>query len=437
MKNIFITCLLIMLCLCINIGNTFAATWQATLQSSFDIAETFDELQDWNSGGVWSNVYQYCGPDNTCPRTTNGEISRWQYYTNRAPTFEFTQSVGVFAVGDTVSGPHGTINIAMIHSINGHTYIQPTFATYAVASTYHVGDNIRSSDNTKAGTIIAWPTYIGNFAGNTWGGTGKSLCMDLGDNDSPDTAMSGLGAQRLGTYFGNGTTTSGLKKAYIFMMMKFSPNYFGNDPFQNGTNVLKFVDIASGFININTWGTPEERATINNPILTEYGENSIIFNWGGGGLSYPHSLFIMVSPLTAYYTGSAWTYNPSYPTYNETTSAIHTPYLNNEWFGIEIASDIGTIGNSDGSVEVWIYDKNGIQIGHSLRSNMTNLVQFNHLYNKTTIGGNRRYGINLSGRDLRYYVDDFIINSSRIGPRYFSLYYGSNIPMPPSNLIIR
>jgi len=34
-------------------------------------------------------------------------------------------------------------------------------------------------------------------------------------------------------------------------------------------------------------------------------------------------------------------------------------YLNNEWFGIEFAVDVGTLGNSDASFEVFIYDKQG------------------------------------------------------------------------------
>lgn len=59
-----------------------AQTWQATLEHSFDYVETFDQLQDWSGkkgtsqvGDVPNTIYP-----NDFPKNLNGESSIWEYY---------------------------------------------------------------------------------------------------------------------------------------------------------------------------------------------------------------------------------------------------------------------------------------------------------------------------------------------------------------------
>ena len=89
-----------------------SADWQSTLSGAFPSAkavETFDDLQDWNSGGFAANSHQLCGgsalSSALCPKNADGSMSIWQYYTNVTPTFSFSQSVGSpFVAGDTIIG---------------------------------------------------------------------------------------------------------------------------------------------------------------------------------------------------------------------------------------------------------------------------------------------------------------------------------------------
>ena len=104
--------------------------------------------------------------------------------------------------------------------------------------------------------------------------------------------------------------------------------------------------------------------------------------------------------------------------------------------------DKGHVDTADGSVEYWIYNQNGVQIGHMLISGITLMKEFDQKWNKTTIGGNRRYGIDLSNMDLRQWVDDFIVNDSQIGPTYFSTLHkfqnaDTTAPAAPSGLQVQ
>src|SRR5690606_11808243 len=162
---------------------------------------------------------------------------------------------------------------------------------------------------------------------------------------------------------------------------------------------------------IMDWGTAEEDAVaVDYGSMVEYGYQFSIFNWKGGGLSYPNQMFQNYSGNNVRTDdgGATWVLNYQYPDYENTAADIVAPYLANDWFGVEIAVDGGTLDTANGSTEIWIYDSSGNEIGHQLRSGMLNRVHFDHLYNKTTLGGNRRYAIDLSARDLRYWVDDFL-----------------------------
>lgn len=281
-----------------------------------------------------------------------------------------------------------------------------------------------------------------------WQGTGKSLCINYNNFVG---GIAGYGPSRLGTFFGHGNPRDGYKKMYLFMMVKFHPGFFAmSGSTFNWVGTLKFIDFLIGFTAADIWGTPSERAQVCDTGYNfhEYGLQGAIANLYGGGSTYPTDLFLRQYAWRSTLQGSCYS-NPNFMNDFSLTSASSPAtytqaYLNNEWFGIEFAVDVGTLGNADASFEVFIYDKQGNQIGHFKNSNYNQLVTFDHRLNRITIGGNR-FGEGYQqdpgdSDENRFYVDDAIIHGQRIGPTYFSLLNGqtpSNHPSGPKNLRTR
>ena len=445
--QVVINLLIILLVL---IASPCYADWQSTLEAAFPsakVVESFDTLQDWTSNGVYSNDYQYCGDGDvhtTCPRNADGSISRWTYYTNRATTIKFTTTSGTFAPGDTVtgssSGAHFTVE--NIWHLDGSYYMQPTFATYVYGVGFQPGEPITNGTG-ATGTMVDWPTYIGfHGADYTWRGEGKSLVMNLGNNDVSST-MSGLGAQRLGTFFGDGVNSkSGLENPHIFMMVKFRKetpgettggyfDYFDGTSNYKDVSIFKFYDICSGFTGIHYWGTAAEHAMLSPTDKaavtgTEYGLNSYVINVYGGGASTPTRLFYQNNLTTAEEVADGWTYG--YPISNDRMTDASTNltdidelYEADDWFGMEVAVTRGDVDTSNGLLELWLYHSDGTLVGHWTSTNRTNMVQFDHYYNKVTLGGNvRNTLVDLVGTERRYYIDDVVIDGSQIASTYFT-----------------
>lgn len=352
---------------------SFGGTWQETLQSNFDIVETFDDIADWSgsTGYHWDSA--------SMPKKYDNRSSIWTYYT---------------------------------------------------------------ADN------AAVEPWIKDHGAYKWGSSGKSLCINYNDYSG---GIAGYGPSRLGTYFGDNVTgKSGYKKIYLFMMVKFGPGFFKQNADKTFVTVgtLKMFDICSGFTAINYWGTPAEHALTNGTpqVNTEYGVDDTVFNIYGGGLTWANRLFYQENAFKANLTVDGWGYTAvpegsGRPLTDSTKTADITDfYLQDRWFGLEIASDIGTPNNPDGSIDVWIYNDLGNEVGHFIATNYNKLVYFDHYYNKVVLGGNRictGYGACPAGQDNRWYVDDFIINNSRIGLKYFSLYFNRNKPMTPDNIFIK
>ncbi|HAM36055.1 MAG TPA: hypothetical protein DCP85_09050, partial [Elusimicrobia bacterium] len=110
----------------------------------------------------------------------------------------------------------------------------------------------------------------------------------------------------------------------------------------------------------------------------------------------------------------------AYPASGADINKVYATGAAGDWLALEIISDIGTMGHSDGTTELYIYDKAGNIKGHYSAAGQLKLTQFDHYYNKITLGGNRRTGTTSSHLDGRYWLDDFIVDDSRIGPTYFS-----------------
>jgi len=415
-----------------------SAGWQETLESVFDHAETFDQLQDWTPGGQWYSASgcPTCASNATLPKKLDGSPSMWGIWNNKGLSFQYTPENGVFAIGDVITGSVSgtTATVRQVWNLDGKSYIQLT-NTNAVQGTVNFTAGEMITSGAKTGLNLQWPLFIADHGpAYTWAGGGKSLVMDLGDNDNtnPSTpTMAGLGAQRMGTYFGDGVSgKSGYKKAHIFFMMKVAPTFFTmTDGSYDYVSVVKAFDLVSGFTDISTWGTPADRAmadpdAANYYRLDEYGLNMSVFNFGGGGASYPNNLFFTENIYDASLTGaSLYTYTQrisSRKVRTGTTMDLQSYISSGEWFGVECASDIGTAGNNDGTTDFWIYDKNGVEKGHYSLTGERRLTYFDHYYNKMVLGGNRRSTSGATGSlDSRWWIDDLIIHGSRIGPTYF------------------
>ena len=422
-----------------------ALSWQEVLQQAgFDICDTFDELQDWTPGGRWYSGAGCCSTE--FPKKTDGSGSIWSLWNNKGLSFQYTPGNGTFAAGDQITGATSgtTATVRRVWQLEGKSYLQLTYDnTVQGSSGFQPGEGIGSGS--KSGTNLQWPLFIADHGpDHTWRRSGKSLVLDLGDNDNTDPAdptMAGLGAQRMAAFFGDGASgKSGYRKIHAFFMMKVAPTFFtrclplaagcvdgGYDP----VSVVKVFDLDSGFTGVSQWGTPAERAQVStNPTtqarLPEYGLNFSIFNFNGGGLTFPGSLFFAENNYVA--SGSAPSYAYTQVAANKalrsgTALDIDSFVGSGEWFGLEAASDIGTVGESNGSTDFWIYDRNGVEQGHYVVTGQNRLMHFDHYYNKFVLGGNRLSGSGKTGGvDVRWWIDDVIIDGSRIGPAYFQLF---------------
>ncbi len=442
--------------------NFAKADWQQNLETTFDIVETFNNLQDWSANGLYPSDSADARSYNhsLLPKNTDGSNSRWGYWANKYPTaIVETINNGPFQAGETVTNDLGAKwEYRQTYVLDGIIYLRLQDAIFGQSvGSFQVGHTLRGLTSGATATITAWPKIIADHGSNKFGSSGKSLMMNLGDNDNGDGAMAGIGAQRLGMFFGDGISgKSGYKKIHIFMMVKFAPFFFGATGAQldvDYISVFKFLDICSGFVDINDYGTAEEQINIEqtSPQSTaEYGNNVSIINLFGGGLSNAGRVFMDENISSADVNHITPGSNP--PTYFESADQnfhmrnndglysssgadINKVYADtyNDWFGIEIISDIGLTDQVNGTTDLYVYDKNGIIKGHYSATGIQKLGFFDHYYNKVTLGGNRRTGAVSSNLDGRYWIDDFIIDDSRIGPNYFNAYQSSSDVISPAS----
>lgn len=399
--------------------------WQAELEATFMIADSFDDYEDW----IPVENDNYAMTD--LPVRTNGADPIWGRFS----------ATGSRAVA--VTGASGALPSAGTASFSGGASggISRNFTDYDGRQYLILGNDsnpIATGETVTVGGWTATVSFIPKAIGNdhpVYRNRGKSLCINYNNFSG---GIMGFGPSRLTTFFGElGNSLSGLRKVHLFWMMKFDPAFFAQNP--DGTfpqpGVHKLFDLCSGHIGVNDWGTSAEKSQVFDDYIykQEYGLNYSIIGSLGGGLSTPDRLFLADNARRAVFNtefqkwrteeqfGGAGLRLAETGTATDDTD-IHPPFLNNQWFGVEYAFDIGTLGASDGSVEFWMYDAVGNQMGHFLAESHNRKAQFDHLYNLFTIGGNRLctdYGLCPVDAHSRLYVDDCIINSARIGPTYF------------------
>ncbi|UZD66514.1 hypothetical protein [Marinobacter sp. AN1] len=234
-------------------------------------------------------------------------------------------------------------------------------------------------------------------------------------------------------------------------MIRFRDGFFWKNENRDyaWVGTLKLFHLSSGFTAIDHYGTSDEYQTLEDTPQTkrEYGTNATIVNVGGGGLSSPRDLFLVESTFVSELKSSGWgkTAIQAGRAMSKSASASFSDlYERDEWIGVELVSDLGDVGEANGSTQVYLYSQKGEQIGYWSAFNYNKLRHFDHKYNKFVFGGNRlcfNYGSCQEGLDSRYYVDDFIIHGDRIAPTYFELKSrkGSNDlkPNPPENINIK
>jgi hypothetical protein len=316
--------------------------------------------------------------------------------------------------------------------------------------------------------------WIQNFGTGT-NVTGKSLSMDMNNTYGPG---------RILAYIGDGTPTSGYEDAYIFFRVKFLPGLFIS-PSQAATDYwgyFKFFVPSAGFTSASAWGTAEERATAcqDQQTLSAYGPNYFIMNWDY--LGNLHNI-AMACPRPALYNstcsrvsgsgietdnsicndGTHWIKDSDLSEGNGTFDMYN---YQDRLLGLEIHISLGA--DSGGSThnryltwEYWLYDETGNVLHHwqALSNGVPTAYRSagftagqtipgtalfpTHKYNRFELGGNvllNHSGTNQAPSSGRFYVDDFIINGSRIGPSYYRSLAGGNdttAPAAPSGLSVR
>ena len=412
--------------------------WQAILETNFFRADSFDDTGDWTS--ITNGNYVHT----ELPVRANSAQTMWGRWTSNGRAIGVTTSSGTLPAwpADTaLSFSNGETSLSQRNfSENGQDYLMISpLGTGAIP----VGTTVTSAG--WSGTVNYLPKWISNEH-PTYRNRGKSLCInynnnsDNGDGVAKSPGIKGFGPQRLGTYFGTeGDSMSGLKKVHLFFMCYFDPDFYTTN--QDGTytfaGVHKLLDMCSGHVEINKFGSPEERAVmLDTPQgLQEYGPNFSLINTNGGGLSYPSQLFLSDNLFTSRdkYNDGRIHYQRIYTTAGKFlrtsnngagTDIDEYAQKNPQWFGMELAFDIGTLDNDDGSLEFWLYNDAGTQVGFYEVQGVNRKRIFDHKYNLMTLGGNRLcngYGACDPNAHSRIYFDDVIINPTRIGPNYFQL----------------
>jgi len=347
-----------------------AQSWQETLESNFDIAETFDELQDWSPPYDRGTVED----QNMMPKKIDGSPSIWNAY----------------SYWSLVASPSAWIRD-------------------------HGSDNI-------------------------WRGAGKSLILDM----CQDASFAYLGPSRLKTYFGGPSpdsvspyTNSGIEESgyrgdvYIFEMIKLPTNLFPQQEIPNsyGTynkyySYFKFHVLATGKTNVAdcTEGRPD----------CEYGASNIHTMFTVSDSGYQHFKL-------GYFCDADW---PDlnlpidgFQKWSPTNSESFLDSRLGNWFGLELHVHRGDPGATNGYQEYWLYDEDGnaAYVGRVPADYMMMTASHDWGFNYFFQGGNISFQNDVAAQGLNttYFVDDIIINSSRIGPSYFALLPNSLDTTPP------
>ncbi|UZD66513.1 hypothetical protein [Marinobacter sp. AN1] len=186
--------------------NAEEISWHQSLDSQFDIVETFDHLQDWNP---LKTGYHYHGQD--MPKREDGARGMWTNYSNDRLIFAYELVSGEFKVDDDILFENSGINARIIrfHEEDGKKFIQIGRAIDGVS----VGDKFSTSSGAK-GIVDYIPKWIGDHGKYTLG-SGKSLAINYNDFSG---GVDGFGPSRLGVFLGMARRAIVATKKFMFSL---------------------------------------------------------------------------------------------------------------------------------------------------------------------------------------------------------------------------
>jgi hypothetical protein len=296
-------------------------------------------------------------------------------------------------------------------------------------------DQPKKSDGSASqwGYFSNWGSWSGGKAiadfgsGTKIGSTGKSFKEDLGPSG------------RLAMYWGGGSAISGYEEVYVFYRMYLYPNNFPttvNGSSYQYTAGSPYCWFASWKVNNLSYGfTGPGQGDYPNGGTLQYGPQWFV----------PHIKRYGYSPRAGMLTFSLESgpyYNIDDSTGNGWAALDSTPITTGAWIAIEEHVKLNTTANN-GVYELWLYDTSGtphLQYQNTSMGIRDNSTWPNQKINRFTIGGNISNQSFGTGMQSWYYVDDVIINGSRIGPTYYNLLNGvvdTTPPQAPTNVTLQ
>lgn len=435
------------------------ADWQSVLEKHFDIVCTFDDLQDWtgvnsgidnklanqpkkfdNSNSIWL-AYERAASASVGPWIGNhGSDYVWRGSKSLRMSFEnFAGGLdcqygpqmmeAYFGDGNNTSGK-STVYVFYMLKFH-HDRIDLSSMPYSwkpsgINNEYYLQKNESDPGLLMPNTLIINGTWIDDpivlgLSGNSAYETRDDKIGSLRDNEWAYGDKNSLGYETIYIRLAGGNDPNGKSKNYI----QYENGYFtqkGEDNL-NWCGVIKHFRVGTGFVSVREWKSSGGDVGCIDQNKFTYGCDfqiwQIINDVTSSGMRFKD-----------YVNLSRWTgdcYNYEHVIQDRTWSSnFGSCYRNGQWVGVEYKVSVGTVNVADGSAEMWLYDPNGNIIAYDSKGPEMHLRNFaNFKYNKIAFGGNR-IGTNYNYEEAdswqnRYYIDDLIINNSRIGKIYFDL----------------
>lgn len=306
--------------------------------------------------------------------------------------------------------------------------------------------------------------------------TGKSVKLDMryhayrpdvGDDLNGNWSKQ-QGFQRIGWFIGDGSITSGYNEIYVFMRLKVPKSMFPTylperrswgefydkdglpTPSDNRLYTwvyLTFFQISTGMTGYSEWNGESNAEGTTRQTETLYGDAEVFLNF-------------RTTNNQENYGWRQHNYTNVFERYN--VNVWNTPLFYDrqqyfdKWVGIELRYKLeSTPTAEDGEFQAWAYTESGRALevihrtgllfrpypGHQAYHGTWGgyaLDPASHKFNKIVIGGNSKNNFWLWGEtmDSTYYLDDLIIDTNRIGPKYYDLLQPEPDIYAPSNLLI-
>jgi len=374
---------IVLLCLVFqNNESLYSATKQETLESHFDIVETFDELRAWK-GTNSSDVTK----QNDMPKKLDNSASMWNYYSWWKSSASSTNWIDDFGAGTKI----GNTGKSLIIDLNAqHDKPQSQLGPSRLGLYFTNANGYATSGLPTDGYQEIYIFYRTKISANQW----------------PTSITNCTGDIRCDATFSQAELTQNGGYAW-----------YGSWKF--GTLVYGFTDV--GHHNYGSTFSPYGNWPVVPHILPYSGQptngNPILF--------LSNKSYIWPS-------GSKYIQK----TYAKDLAGVNSIIPTDSWIGVEFHFKMGTPGAGDSEVDFWYYDSlgNSVHVLHQSNIELQNPSEDGFGYNKFFFGGNNSdaYHWDYNTMVSHYYVDDFIVDDQRIGPAYFALEGQGGDDTPPT-----